>query len=838
LTKPRHRVPIPVAAVLLVVGQLFLFSPRFDKSTASLWGDLILAAAALLAAVACWFASRTAGPFSKRVWRLVALSLLLRFVHEAVATYYFDFLHASVHTIWPSDVLIFFWAVPAIMTLFLTPRDLDTGSPWLRICDFLQVCTLALALELSAIYVPSRWLIGAQAMENRAFRVGVIFFGLLAVSFLARGFITSFGTVRRLFQRLAVFFVGYGFATNISLYSWLTGSHEHFRLLGLLESVTYGLLSVLAATWNDSEKYLLENASPPSRRVELLAQYSPLLIPAITFPVLLGIAREQFLWTLFLVTISFAAASGRFALLHQQLLVKSRALQDSLSALKLSQERLRIHIEGTPLAVVEWDLEARVTAWNPSAESVFGYSRSEALGQQLDFIVPFQFHHRANQTWHELLARKGGSRSTGQNLTKDGRVITCEWSNTLLVDEAGRILGVASFVQDVTERIALEAKFRQAQKMEAIGRLAGGVAHDFNNLLTIINGYSAMQLERTAPSDSVHHEAEQIKQAGDRAAALTRQLLAFSRHQVLQPQQVNLNDIVRNIDKMLRRLIGEDVEVLTVLAPDLGTVNVDPGQVDQVLMNVVVNARDAMPDGGKLTIQTENVELDSDYVGKHEYAKPGSFILLSVSDSGIGMDAETRARIFEPFFTTKEPGKGTGLGMPMVYGIVKQSGGHIEVDSELSHGTTVKIYLPRVDVPVAEVKPAVERSDHLDGSERIFLVEDDVQLRELVTEILTARGYDVEVIDNIEQLDSVLQRIAACKLLLTDVVMPKMSGPEVAKRLSQHWPGIKVLYMSGYTTDAIVHRGVLDSGLFFLQKPFTPATLAAKVREVLDSPRS
>jgi len=400
----------------------------------------------------------------------------------------------------------------------------------------------------------------------------------------------------------------------------------------------------------------------------------------------------------------------------------------------------------------------------------------------------------------------------------------------------GRVIRVVGFISDITDRRALEAQLRQAQKMEAVGRLAGGIAHDFNNLLTIISGYSAMQVERTTPSDPIHREAEQIKAAADRAAALTRQLLAFSRQTVLQPRLVSLNDIVRNVDKMLRRLIGEDIEVLTALAPDLGMVKVDPGQVDQVLMNLVVNARDAMPEGGKLTIQTENVELDENYARKHEYTSPGKYVLLAVSDSGTGIAPETQARIFEPFFTTKEPGKGTGLGLPMVYGIVKQSGGSIEVYSELNHGTTVKIYLPRVDAAAEDAKTGAGDSGHARGSERILLVEDDVLLRGLAVDVLTAHGYTVETVDKPEQLDAILQQVAKCDLLVTDVVMPKMNGPELAKRVAQHWPAVKVLYMSGYTTNAIVHHGVLDEGLFFLQKPFLPAALAAKVREVLDTP--
>src|SRR5271157_112334 len=488
--------------------------------------------------------------------------------------------------------------------------------------------------------------------------------------------------------------------------------------------------------------------------------------------------------------------------------------------------------------IYESDPESSHVMLGGCVREVLGYSADELSGDArtwLDLIHP---EDRAQylEKLHSAVATGGTIEFEYRARRRDGSYRTLWEQGRAVRGAMGRVIRVVGFITDITERRTLESQLRQAQKMEAVGRLAGGVAHDFNNLLTIISGYSAMQVERTAPTDPVHREAEQIRAAAERAAALTRQLLAFSRRTVLQPRRVNLNDIVRNVDKMLRRLIGEDIEVLTVLAPDLGTVKVDPGQVEQVLMNLVVNARDAMPNGGTLTIQTEDVELDVSYVRRHDYVTPGHYVLLAVTDSGTGIAPETQTRIFEPFFTTKEPGKGTGLGLPMVYGIVKQSGGSIEVYSELNHGTTVRIYLPCVDAEVEKVSSTVERSNRADGSERILLLEDDVLLRNLAVDILTAHGYSVQAVEKPEELESVIQNTVKCDLLLTDVVMPKLNGPELAKRVAHHWPGIKVLYMSGYTTNAIVHHGVLNEGLFFLQKPFTPAALTAKVREVLDAP--
>ncbi len=385
------------------------------------------------------------------------------------------------------------------------------------------------------------------------------------------------------------------------------------------------------------------------------------------------------------------------------------------------------------------------------------------------------------------------------------------------------------------ERKRLEEQLRQSQKMEAVGRLAGGIAHDFNNLLTIINGYSQLLLDRFAPRDQARVQVEEIKKAGDRAATLTRQLLAFSRRQVLQPQVLNLNAVVANVDTMLRRLIGEDIDLVTVIGEALGRVQADPGQIEQVILNLAVNARDAMPQGGKLTIETANVELDEAYTCSHAAVAPGRYVMLAVSDSGIGMDAETQAQIFEPFFTTKEKGKGTGLGLATVYGIVKQSGGHLWVYSEPGKGATFKVYLPQVEEANGTVAASQARVKSLRGAETILLVEDEEAVRKLASRILQEYGYKVLESTSAEQALQIGERHKEpIDLLVTDVVMPGMGGREVAGHLAFLRPEMKVLYMSGYTDDAIIHHGVLQAGVAFMQKPFTPEVLARKVREVLD----
>ncbi len=377
---------------------------------------------------------------------------------------------------------------------------------------------------------------------------------------------------------------------------------------------------------------------------------------------------------------------------------------------------------------------------------------------------------------------------------------------------------------------------QRAQKMEPIGTLSGGIAHDFNNILTVIKGYTDLLLGGVQDT-KLRALISYIDQAADRAAALTRQLLAYSRRQVLQPKIINLNSLVVNLDKMLQRVIGEDIEMRTVAAPNLGSVKADPGQIEQVIMNLAVNARDAMPKGGNLILETANVDLDDIYAQKHSGTLAGRYVMLAVSDTGAGMDAETRSRIFEPFFTTKAIGHGTGLGLSMVYGIVKQSGGSIEVYSERGEGTTFKIYLPRIEESAESLPTGQLPANRVRGTETILLVEDDPQVRGLATEILSSCGYTVLVADSARAvLSKCDEHKSHIHLLLTDVVMPGSDGREVANQVFARRPNVKVLYMmSGYASNAIVHHGVLAPGTFFLQKPFTPAALSAKVREVLDS---
>jgi two-component system cell cycle sensor histidine kinase/response regulator CckA len=488
-------------------------------------------------------------------------------------------------------------------------------------------------------------------------------------------------------------------------------------------------------------------------------------------------------------------------------------------------------------AVIVADLQGVVTYWNEGATRLFGWQPAEVLGRRLTERFALG---DGPAVADKLQAIMGGRDWTGewQGTRQDGSRVWVDARVSRLTDPTGQPVGVLGLAHDITGRKRLEEQYHQAQKMEAIGQLAGGVAHDFNNLLTVISGYSDLLFEQFPAEDPAREAVGEIRQAGERAASLTRQLLAFGRQQVLAPVVLDLNAVVIDMEKMLRRVIGEDVHLATALRPDLGRIKADPGQIEQVLLNLCVNARDAMPQGGRLTIETRNVDLDESYGQAHADVRLGPHVLLAVSDTGHGMTEAVQARIFEPFFTTKEVGRGTGLGLATVHGIVKQSGGHVAVYSEPGVGTTFKVYLPRVEEEEdRESRPARGPARAPGGQETVLLVEDEEAVRSLARRVLQASGYTVvEARDGGEALRVRSQHAGPIHLLVTDVVMPGMGGRQLAERLQALDPAMGVLYLSGYTDDAVVRHGILQEAVHFLQKPFSPATLARKVREVLDSP--
>ena len=499
--------------------------------------------------------------------------------------------------------------------------------------------------------------------------------------------------------------------------------------------------------------------------------------------------------------------------------------------------RLSLAVDQAAGPIVITDPQGIIVYVNRAFEQVTGYSRAEAVGQNPRMLKSGKHDEDFYKSLWAKLER--GETWTGVfvNRRKDGSLYDEESSIFPVHDAGGRVINYVAIKRDATHEHLLEAQLRQAQKIEAVGQLAGGIAHDFNNLLTIVSGYCQLLAERMEVESPLQGYVEEIKKAGDRAVSLTRQLLAFSRRQVLQPQPLDLNAVVSNMEKMLRRLIGEDIELKIMLLPDLSRVKADPGQIEQVILNLAINSRDAMPEGGELTVETANLELDASYTQRHAEIIPSRYVMLAVSDTGLGMDAATQARIFEPFFTTKEKGKGTGLGLATVYGIVKQSGGYIYVYSEPGKGATFKVYLP-VLAPTeresVEARRALTRAT--EGVETILLVEDEVGVRSLAANILRKHGYKVlEAYEPEEATTLAAQYEGPIHLLVTDVVMPRMSGRRLAEHLAFSRSEMKVLYMSGYTDNAVVQHGVLQEGIQFLQKPFTTEALARKVREVLDA---
>ncbi|HVS87364.1 MAG TPA: PAS domain S-box protein [Candidatus Acidoferrum sp.] len=522
-----------------------------------------------------------------------------------------------------------------------------------------------------------------------------------------------------------------------------------------------------------------------------------------------------------------------------KLVVVNRDVTDrklAAEALRRSEASFRSVVEDAPYGIYRAGLSGQLFLVNSTLEQMLGYgSQDELLKANLatDIYCDPGEHQRLIETFPQ---DQGFTDIEFEWKRKDGTRITVRSSGRPVRDETGEFAYLEVFAEDITQRRVLEKQLRMAQKMEAIGRLSGGIAHDFNNLLGVIMGYSQVMKRSLGPAHSSYEHAEEIEKASQRAVSLTRQLLAFSRQQVLEPAILSLNALVSDMEKMLPRLIGEDIKLNLILAPALGQVKADQGQIEQVVMNLAVNARDAMPGGGKLTILTANVELDVAYTREHPGSKPGRHVVLAVTDTGIGMDPETQAHIFEPFFTTKERDKGTGLGLSTVYGVVKQSGGYIAVESEKGKGASFSIYLPRVEQAVAAPEASLPKTLTLQGSETILLVEDAEPLRKLAHMFLKDNGYQVlTAADGEEALQVARQHAAPIQLLLTDVVMPGINGRVLAERLAPLQRGIKVLYMSGYTDSFIAGHGVLEAGTHLLHKPFTEEALTRKVREVLDT---
>ena len=508
-----------------------------------------------------------------------------------------------------------------------------------------------------------------------------------------------------------------------------------------------------------------------------------------------------------------------------------------LEELRDTTQRLTFHVNRMPLGYIAHDLDYRVVGWNPAAERIFGWSLDEALGKHpFELIVPPEMQSRVSGLWSKLREEDESSGdSAGPALRKDGTRINCEWISTPLRDATGAMTGLVTLVHDITEKTRLEKQLLVAQKMESVGTLAGGIAHDFNNALTRIIRFGELLRMRMAGDEQALHDLDEILRCAERATTLTRQLLTYARRQVMEPVNLNLSALVADLMKLIGKLVGEHIEVKTSLEKNIPTIHADRGQIEQAVMNLCLNARDAMQEGGRLVVETGDVVLEEEYVRQNPYMRTGRYALLTVSDTGIGMDEKTRERVFDPFFTTKGPDKGTGLGLAMVYGIVKQHGGFIHLYSEPGEGTAFKVYFPAIEAQPDAV-PTIRVEEILRGGvETILFAEDEEAIRALLERTLKELGYTVLVARNGEEAIEMFRQNKEIALAVLDVVMPRKGGKEAFEEMRKQNPNLKAIFMSGYSSNVIHDSFVLIAGMPFLQKPFGPTVLARKIREVLDT---
>jgi PAS domain S-box-containing protein len=525
---------------------------------------------------------------------------------------------------------------------------------------------------------------------------------------------------------------------------------------------------------------------------------------------------------------------GRLGMFVQQCSIAVMSAR-RVETLRDANQRLAVHVNQMPLAYIVWNPGFDVVEWNPAAERFFGWKANEAIGKSAyELIVPEEVRSQVEHVWSKLLDGDGSSTSLNTNVRKDGKIITCEWFNAVLRDASGKISGVLSIAHDVTEKMELERQLQTAQRMETVGTLAGGIAHDFNNALTGVIGFAELLKMKLGGNECALSDLNEIFRGAERASVLTRQLLTFARRQIIDFVNLDLNNVIANLLKLVTKIVGEQIEIRTVLAKTLPTIRADVGQIEQVVMNLILNARDAMPGGGRLLVETGLTDLDDDTVRLHPDMKVGSYVVLTVSDTGIGMDQKTRERVFEPFFTTKGSEKGTGLGLAMVYGIVKHHDGFIHLYSEPGKGTTFKIYFPPVEA-APDVAISSKSSEIRGGAETVLLVEDDESVRSLMEQTLMGLGYTVLVgRDGEEAVDVFRKNRDRIDLAILDVVMPRKGGKEAYEEMRKVRTDLKVIFVSGYAADAVHESFVSIPGISFLSKPFGPGVVARKVREVLD----
>jgi PAS domain S-box-containing protein len=802
------------------------------ESAVSLWSNLLQFLLGGLAVLAMLEARKRSSRFGRRVWLLTALGVAVYTLGQGIYTWYDVTLHLSAYSPpWISDPIFFFWMVPLIAAAATDSEEMVKGLDWSSILDFCLLVVLATAVQLSVYGDAAQW--QAHPHETLFLKWKVrLFRDLLVLACLwGRVLVSDSDQIRALFRRVGTFYLAYALADVTYLYRQASHLTQSGTWLDLLWSVPRVVAVVAALTWDWRKEIEVRPAALPKQSLVLLHYWAPLVVPL----AILALSARLFTSS---PAIGASLMVAAFAIVGVRLRIAQFRQQRAVTRLHSSNSLLQAIIEGTSEAVYLKDADGRYLLMNPAGASLLGTTPEEIVGKTDGEIYPPDEAEGIVKGDREAM-ESGQVVTTQTVLTSAGSPRTYLTTKNPYRDAQGRAIGVLGISVDITERRRMEEQLQRAQRMESLGTFSGGIAHDFNNLLTVIKGYSYLAHADAEGHPAVRESIDEIRRATARAAALVDQLLAFSRKQVLQPKVVNVNDIVGNFRKMLDRVIGEDVQIETRLAPNLGAVRADPGQIEQVLMNLAANARDAMLEGGKLTIETADVNINRSKIGRDLNVPPGSYTVLAVSDTGVGMDLQTQSRIFEPFFTTKPTGKGTGLGLATAYGIVKQSGGYLCVDSKPGAGSTFRIYLPRVNAPVEDLSHVAPLATPQRGDQTILLVDDDYQLRQLASRVLNASGYNVLEADDGEQAE----RLAAdhkgsIHLLLTDVVLPGLSGRETAERICRERRETRVLYMSGYPGETIGHHGVLDTGISFLQKPFFPDRLVEKVKEVLNGARS
>jgi len=814
------RKPLLLAGGALWVLHLLLTFTLGKSGPGPLFSLLIQFALVIMTVVASLGAAARSQKLGCYFWRFFAVSYAILSVGLGLSV--FNLYHDNQLIEVIVNAIFSFWFVPMGGALFLDADVEPKGFDWLLILDSLQIGLFFVAAYYYFFYLPERAGNAGTELEHSVWAPYFFYYGILTAAFFVRASFTQSTVMRSLFGRVGLLLFLSGCAD--AFYYYGPGqSLETGEWVDLMWSALDLAPLALAVTWSKPER-----AQTLSRPLEggnlVITQLLPLFYPLLVLGMSARLAQAKLGVAWGVIFASFACSSARLLVTHYRQRLGTEQLHQS-------HDLLRAVIEGTTDAVFVKDLRGKYLMINSAGADLLGRPAAEIVGKT-DADLLGKEAAEALTRKERLLLQSETMRTDEEVITINGGKRTYLTTKGPFRNELGKTSGLIGIGCDITERKKIEDQLRQSQKMDAIGKLAGGIAHDFNNLLTVIKGYCRLLSEDTTNVGAL----ERIEEAADRATSLTRQMLAFSRRQVLQPQVLDLNAVIQNLEKMLAPLIGEHIRITIERGADLGSVRVDASQIEQVIVNLAINARDAMPNGGKLLLQTENVELSTKKQDDDVEIPTGRYVLLKVNDNGIGMDDTVKTRIFEPFFTTKEQGKGTGLGLSTVYGIVKQSDGFIAVNSTPGKGTSFSIYLPRVEAETSSQNTSPGRSQTPKGTETVLLVEDDDDLRELARKVLSRCGYRVLVSPANEAEQLCQQHRGSIQLLVTDILMPEVNGVELARRVTQHCPTMRVLFISGYSDDSIVPRGVIEPGTHFLAKPFTPSALATKVRDILDSP--